>query len=346
MRAAKSDRHRQIMAMKASPPSLSTAVRKTPYLDYQKLSLRDRRICDQLIDNFIQRDEIECLDSAQYFKIMIVLRERRRVLTLQNRLDDCFKIDECMQQLSAFFLENQLYTSKEEEVAAADAQLEAERRRLEVLEEQHAQNINALKTQQEIDTQRIKDMCEQRLNQYDGSIPGDLPIEFSKLSPEMLNLKEQEKHLIISRRFKEAAELHKEFEKKLKQEMQLNKERYAKSFEFKRKELETRNSKKLNAVDTRWSRKVSHAEFIASSEINPLRGGVNNLEHKLVSRKSEYIGEDDDIVRRDDRIRTLASTTRPTLGQQYEKPTKQLATSMRLKNQKLPTTRWPPEHRE
>jgi hypothetical protein len=65
--------------------------------------------------------------------------------------------------------------------------------------------------------------------------------KFLRLSPDLLDLREREKHLIGSRRFGEAAVLHKEFERRQQQELQRQSKEY----------FEKERNKRTNVKQTR-----------------------------------------------------------------------------------------------
>jgi hypothetical protein len=145
--------------------------------------------------------------------------------------------------------------------------------------------------------QRVAEATSAQLNAYDAGMPEVLPAEWTRLSADLLDLREREKHLIGSRRFEEAAELHKEFEKRQKQELQKRREEYFAHSEKERAVLERRNERRRAAARDRWNGKVDHFEFLMDRELRPLRKGVGHLTAKAACSKAEYVGEDDPILR-------------------------------------------------
>ena len=128
--------------------------------------------------------------------------------------------------------------------------------------------------------------------------------------------------------------------------MQKRREDYAKHFETGRQEVVRRNEKIMNACESNWETKISHAEFLKNKEIQPLLNSVAVLKRKLIGAQAEYIGEDDPIIRQDDLKRTLTRTERDFPRKGFEVTTKKMSETMQKQNRNLDSTRWPPKPRQ
>lgn len=282
--------------MGAENPTLVPNVRTLTFLDYQSLTAADITKCDRQIEEFRRTGTISCPTSNAYFKIMAVLRERRRVLSSAANLLEAGEIDNLIRQISDFFLENKLYTGKSEKVTCHQGQLDCESQHLRELRSKWSEDRDAIHQKRDAIQQRIAETSKAHLNAYDGSMPDNLPPEFTRLSADLLDLREREKHLIGSRRFDEAAALHKEFEIRQKQELQRRREEYFEHFEKERQVLERRNERKRVSSSDHWGNKVDHLHHQMNGELQPLQRGVGHLTAKVACSKAEYIGEDDPIL--------------------------------------------------
>ncbi|OHT13072.1 hypothetical protein TRFO_03502 [Tritrichomonas foetus] len=347
IRSARAGRKERIMGMSAKGPSLVPIPIRNPstYFDAETMKIDQKRRCQQAVDDMLRSRSIECFNEKDYFDILAILRQKRCALAREHRLLECMEIDDLMAQLSDYFFENKLYTSKAQEVAAIEAQLEAVKNKLEAAEEKWWSEMSRKYQKKERDVIAKQQLTTRYLQEYDNKIDQELPPEYCKLSTATLELREREKHLIGSRRFEEASKVHAEFERAQKKELVKRREEYCKRFEKRRENVITRNSKIMNACETDWERKISHAEFLKDKELQPLRESVANLESKLKRAKAEYIGEDDPIVRMDDVKPSLRATTRDLPPKGHKVPTKQKASNIRRENTKLDSTRWPPKPR-
>lgn len=353
-------RQSKIMTMKANPPSLVPPVRQTSYMDYDSLTSGDKAKCKKLIDQFQRTGQIICPTPIMYQKILCVLREERRIFSSEGNFVKAGELDQIMRELSQFYHENKLYKAKAEEVQTAENQYritinnysEAKSKWEKEIEKQEQQKTRAI--------QRVDEFCDQRMNEYDTKIPDLLPASHSKLSPELLNIKDRERHMIGCRMFKEAEELHKEFEKRQKEELQRRRYEYFQSFEVERKELERRTNRKRTAARSDWERKINHTQHIAGKETKPLGNAVNYLEKKLVDAKAEYIGEDDPIINNEKEIyqttrfrgykpmmtrsitpRSLLSSSKPISSSSALVTTKRMSSTLQKQNRNLDSGRWP-----
>ncbi|OHT17442.1 hypothetical protein TRFO_12408 [Tritrichomonas foetus] len=358
--SARATRKSAVMSMKMNPPSLVPPVRTKPYIDYDSLSKAEITKCNRLIDEFKRTGEIQCPSQVMYFKLVCVLREERRIASGKGDFKKAGEIDNLIRELSQFFHENNLYKAKAEEVSKAENQYNSTISRLIDVEDKWQLQMERLKAQSAHATHRVAETVNASMMNYDTKIPDALPPAFSKLSPELLDLKEKEKHMIGCRMFKEAAELHKEFEKRQKVELQRRREEYYRSFEINRNVLEKRNNRKLTAIQSDWDRKIRHAEHMMNKELNPLRDGCNFLERKLTAAKAEYIGEDDPIIKREKEVyspqtykvsppmqtrgyvpRTMYQSTRTIEHPSEVTSTKKMSDTMMRQNRQLDSNRWP-----
>lgn len=345
--SARAERKAKIMAMSARGPTLLPIPTRAPpsFFDSRNMNHTQKAKCLKLIDEMLATESIDCFNAKDYFNILAILRERRCALTRQNNLTECIKIDDLMAQLSDYFFENKLYTSKAQEVAAIEAQLEAVKNKLSDAEEKWRKDMMRKFTKKERDENAKRNLTIENLQKYDSKIEKELPPEYCKVSPATLELHERERHLSTSRRFREAEKVHQEFEKAQKKDLAQKRQDYYKSFEKRREVVVSRNSKIISANETDWERKISHSEFLKDKEIQALVNSVSFLEAKLMRAKSEYIGEDDPIIREDDLKNSLHKTTRDLPPKPHKVPTKQMAETMYKQSRKLDSARWPPKPR-
>lgn len=279
-------------------PTLLPPTRISPYLDYQSLSPVDKNLYNKMADTFLDMKVVSTVKNENYFKLMSVLHERRRIFTLHHQSIQADQIDELMQRLSILFLEQKLFNSKAEMVNAIQIQVDIEENQLKSMEASlHSEYANLLSDRQAA-IEKVNQECEQRLAQFDQTIPTKLPPSYCKLSPELLNLRQIEKGLTGSRRYKEAEKVHREFLKKQKAELEQQRIKYYKSFELERKRIEARNKRAQSAIHTQWERKTSSFKEEMDAKLKSKQLGVENLKSKLISAESEYIGEDDPILQK------------------------------------------------
>ena len=367
MKSPKAVRRGRLMSLQVNPPSLVPGVRQTPFLDYTAMSEADKNKCERLIEEFRKSGKITCPTNNIYFKLMIVLREKRRILACQGNIAACTELDNLTRQISDFYLEGKKYVAKAEEVSILQNQYLSEKARLADLEEQWKTRYDTMVRRKQREESRIEEMTRTSMSAFDTTIPRELPLEFTRLSPDLLDLREKERHLIGCRRFDEAQELHKEFLKRQQQELVKRREEFADHFEKTRVQMEKRMERKERGVKSDWQRKMNHFTHMMNKELVPLRQGVAFLERKLQDARAEYIGEDDPIVADDPSLTlakttgnqflvsrtlidrnvpktTITSTRRDIQRPQVHMSTRKMAAAMRRHNQALDDTRWPPKH--
>jgi hypothetical protein len=253
--------------------------------------------CERQIAEFQRTGTIACPNERSYFRIMAVLRERRRSMTAEGDLLGAGETDRLMRQISDFYLESKLYAGKAEKTALHERQLESEARHLHEVEAKWERAQETVHEQHRSAQKRVSDASATFLGRYDDNLPDTLPPEFTRLSSELLDLKAREKSLIAARHFEEAAQLHKEFERRQRAELAKRREEYFEHREVERIAIERRNARKRESTAARWANKVEQVRHSMDNNVRPLQMGVGHLAAKVRSTKAEYIGEDDEILR-------------------------------------------------
>jgi hypothetical protein len=292
-------RHIKVMKMGAVPPTLFPTVNETPYPSCRALSASEIEEIQAQIDEFKRTQTIQCPTTRLYFKMLTVLKERRRELSVQGDDDAAGAVDHLMSEISDFFLENELYCSKADKVALVQRQYETEKFCLDRAEAHWKRELKKFNDKRARAERRLSTASANRLKTHDQSIPAVLPPERTRLSSELLDLRDKEKHLIISRSFGEAAKLHREYVARQEQELQRRREEFFNRFEHDRSDLQRRNDCRSFALDGHWNVKFDELRFHMDAELIPMRKSVANLLHKLLAAKAEYIGEDDPILKGD-----------------------------------------------
>lgn len=236
MKCKSPERRARAMQMVAKGPTLTEIPNRGPeaYFEYNKMSASDKLHCESKISEMLGSKMIICLSTEEYFQMMAVIREKRCEALREKKFARSDELDELMRELSDFFLENKLYVSKAERVFAIQSQLDSVRRKLQKIEANWENTEMEMSEAKAAVFEDISNECEITLMKHDATIPAKLPPEFEKLSPETLNLYEQEKHLIGSRRYKEAALVHVEFLARKKKELEKQKDQYYQRFEKRR----------------------------------------------------------------------------------------------------------------
>lgn len=358
--SARATRKNACYNMRADPPSLIPPVRQKSYIDYESLSQADKNKCERLIDEYQRTGDIACPSQGLYFKLMAVLREKRRLCSKDGDFAKAEEYDNLIRQLSQFFAESHLYKAKSIEVSTAENKYNTTRSQLFEAEDKWRTQIDKMRVQSARANKRIQDICDEQIANYDNQLKDTLPPEYCKLSPELLNIKDRERHMIGCRMFKEAQELHKEFEKRQQIELQRRREEYFKSFEISRVALEKRTQRRINACKSDWERKLDHENHLATKELRHLRDGTAAYGEQLMAAKSEYIGEDDPIINAEKDVydsrtyrispptmtrgitpRSIINTTRTIQRPSASVTTKQMSNTMMKQSRRIDSTRWP-----
>jgi hypothetical protein len=269
--------------------------------------------------------------------------------------------------LSGFFLESRLYAGKRHRVFGVEGQYFTTLQKLNDEESKWADDWEALLRQRQKGLDSASGTNTTRLQKFDALVPSEIPPDAVRLSADLLDLREREKHLIGSRRFDEAAQLHKAFRERQHDELLQRREEYFNKLEHQREQVVSRNKHAYACQLTFWERRINKFRSQMDTALAPLREAVARLLKKLVETKSEYIGYDDPIIHLDTSLvgpkitgnfqavkrpqtqrygkvtipRSIAGTCRPVSGARDKVPVRRLSASLHASVFEPDSRRWP-----
>jgi hypothetical protein len=140
----------------------------------------------------------------------IVIKElrQRHAKSLQNRdWVNAGKYDRVARKMHGLVPSNKYEEFMTTRVNAREEQLAAARERLAVAQVEWRDRISEAKIQSHLEIERLRAGFESQLAEFDNKFQMTYPLEYRKYSPMYLQLKQQEKFMSLTKRFREAKEL-------------------------------------------------------------------------------------------------------------------------------------------
>ncbi|OHT12570.1 hypothetical protein TRFO_03574 [Tritrichomonas foetus] len=177
----------------------------------------------------------------------------------------------------------------------------------ETLKEAWEKAIHNAEKQRDEDLKEIERENEMELREFDQQYKFEPPPELRKFSPEILQLRAQEKYMVQSGRYVEATDLNREVNRLEAIESEKIKERWIKTLNFKREELIKKQQEKMFVREMNANNAIAKMRRQASREIEQQEKAVKHVE-------SHY--EDATIVKNFRKTTKASLTTRnPNLPQ-------------------------------
>jgi hypothetical protein len=121
----------------------------------------------------------------------------------------------------------------------------------------------------------------QELADFDSSFPESLPRHYSRLSPHLLNLRERQKHLVLSRRYHDAVPVREQANQREEEELDIQRGNLIRDFEARRGQLIDRLNGQTACFEKNWARKRARFEIERDRELDGLKKAVANVESKI-----------------------------------------------------------------
>ena len=151
------------------------------------------------------------------------------------------------------------------------------------------QKANDFNKTQSMSARRIERSQFGRLNDND-SIPTDvLPSKYLKQSAKLLDLRERERHLVLTKRYDEATQLHKEGDRMEKEEELEKKREFLRTSQRQRQQLLKAQERDRQGFQERWTRSAEKLQNQMQKEIEQQKRVVENIRTKLIDARNETV---------------------------------------------------------
>ena len=120
-----------------------------------------------------------------------------------------------------------------------------------------------------------------QLEDYDTSFPEVLPANYRKLSTRVLQLRDQERHLVLAKRYEDAIPYREMADRLESEELEEQRQRFLKNFQAQRQQLVESQVGQRRCFERNWERKWERFEKERDHELSVLQRAITNLESKI-----------------------------------------------------------------
>lgn len=156
------------------------------------------------------------------------------------------------------------------------------------LEDDLQETINYWNEQETLATNALNDeeaemieLHKQQIIDFKRTWPKELPACYRKVSSRVLQLREQEKHLITSNHFEEALDYRKRADKLERAEIEQQRINFDVEFHRSIMTLKSAQKKELGYMRNKWTNKIDHIKAVAKNEIDGKKRTIQLLKEKL-----------------------------------------------------------------
>ena len=230
----------------------------------------DPEMISQLIP-VLKEDKQNAIEHGEYHQAQVIhnmIKEFQKK-TLKSALDN-YETEQFYQ------LQNQLAEAEED---------------LEKLINYWEEQIKLAKESRDAAEEEMKEMHIDQINDLRATWPKELPPSYRKVSSRVLQLREQEKHLITSNRFDAAAEYRRMADDLERQEIDRQRVNFDNEYHRSMLQLKSAQKKELDYMKQKWENRIDHMQSLYYRDVENKKRFINLLKMKLnpVNSKSNSI---------------------------------------------------------
>ena len=244
-------------------------------------------IVDDLLDGF-PTDAVECDDYSQ---LILALKARKRTLLSKGDYHSSQVLEDFIQTFNSRRYEDAFEKSRNKQITQLNLQKMQAESDLEGAHRFWNEERAQYDIQRAAALSELQDLQQKQLEEFDNSFPEVLPANFRKLSSKVLNLREQEKHLVLTKRYEEAIEYRRRADLLEKEELRQQREKFQIAFEQQRQQLIATQQAQLKCFNANWDRKLSRLSNERNNEERILKKTVSLTQRKISKFENERVLE-------------------------------------------------------
>jgi hypothetical protein len=247
---------------------------------------------DIVVDELIEGRPADTVEGHSLPAVIQKLKARKSLYKEKGDYVICQKLSDLIEKCNAKLLEFSFSGANTDKMATLQAQLQNARDDLAQAEQFWADLVAEFDTSRNERRRELIEKNREQLADFDDSYPDMLPVNFRKLSVGVLQLREQEKHLVETNRYQEAIHFHARSDGLEVSELDESRARFEGAFQLQRNQLTEQQESQLRCLTEYWQRRWEQLERNRDHELSARRQVVENLERRVAIVENEGIVPD------------------------------------------------------
>jgi hypothetical protein len=241
------------------------------------------------IDDLFRGVPFSTVEYETIPSLIVCLKERKRRAVLSGDYMLSQQAENMIVRLSSMQLQKKFNAVKQVKLKELNKQLDQAQGQIKAIIEKWNKKIQAFNAQQAAAASELERKHLEKLGEFDASVPTALPSEYCKLSAPLLDLREQERQLVLSKRYDEAVALKKESDRREKEEAEQQKAKFLQIVAGRRQKLTQEQEHAIDCFTSRWTRLSAQLEQERDAEIQTQQKIVDNIQLKVAEIESEEL---------------------------------------------------------
>lgn len=234
-----------------------------------------------IIDELLDGRPIDTVGSELIPKLIPALKNRKQGFIECGDYHSSQQLENFIQEANARKFEAAYQSVQNSKITTLKLQLMQAKADLEASEQFWKESKEKQENEYNESLYQLEEQHQQQLQDYDNSFPEVLPANFRKLSSHVLQIREQEKHLVLSKRYEDAIPFRERADALEAEELEQQRQKFLRSFNTQREQLiETHNSQ-MRCFKRNWERKWERFNKEKENEISVLKKTIRNYERRI-----------------------------------------------------------------
>lgn len=225
--------------------------------------------------------KVDSIDSITRQSCTPTLKTKRTRELSRARYSKSATIDSTVDACNEYEIDSRRLAPRLMKVQAIQQKLDEARANYEMYRERSKGERQKYEDLEAAAQEELEDRLKQELLDYGSHVPTSLPLEFSKFSGKVLDMRERERKSASMRMYDNAQTLRTEAVKKEKEELDALSQRFARSFNLQRQRVLSKQEQSREAFKELWVRKKEKNQRDLKAKMSELRRAVVNLEKDL-----------------------------------------------------------------
>ena len=271
----------------ASMPRQKNTASSSPSPEYLSIERKDRISYENKVDDLLRGVSFKTIEPETIPGLIIVMKERKRKAVMSSNYTISQAADDMIGQLNSILIKRKHEAIRNKQILENQALLNIAKKQLETLTTKWTEKFEQFYLNQAEATKKLENQHVKELEEFENNIPKELPASFCKLSPDLLDMMEKEKQLVLTRRYDEAKSLKADNDKKKELETKEQKKKFLNMIEKQRTVLLKEQTHAIECFTLRWTRYYEKLKKEMDDEIDTQQKVIDNYEHNLNVLQSE-----------------------------------------------------------
>jgi hypothetical protein len=275
--------------MTADMPRGAKPAPVVPSRDFTLIPSQNRVSLGYKMEDLLKGASFNLVEFEEIPNLIVLLKERRRKAILMGEYHISQKAEDLIRYISSMKLQKTFKAFKVVELQELHEQLTRAENRLEALKAKWEKEVADFNAAQSAAAKRLEQDQLRKLQEFDADVPAALPAEFCKLSADLLNLREQERQLVLCRRYDEAMRVRAEGDRRELEEGEIQKTRFLEMINGRKLKILESQKAAIDCFQIRWARIEDKLNKQMQAEITTQDKFILNMKLKIRDAESEEI---------------------------------------------------------